>query len=278
MEHKAMLAFSTGSLYNYGLRRTFELAREAGFDGLEVLVDLRWDTRQAGYLSTLRDEFGLPVVSVHNPFLRMKDWEQDPIRRVERTVALAEALGAHVVVIHLPLRFTRLSVKSLFVRATVQLPWLWDGRYARWIVDELPAYQATTPVTIAVECMPHHRTLGLRVNPFRLNDLEGLARLSCLTLDTTHLGTWGVDVLAAYERLADRVAHVHLSNYDGREHRLPHKGRLPLAQFLACLKADGYGGIVTLEVHPEALGAGDEGRVRQNLRAAVDFCRRHRVG
>ena len=38
--------FSTGSLYRYGTARCFEFAARAGFDGVEVMVDDRWDTRQ----------------------------------------------------------------------------------------------------------------------------------------------------------------------------------------------------------------------------------------
>jgi hypothetical protein len=48
-----MLALSTGSLYTYGLDRVFGLAQKAGFDGIEVLVDGRWDTRQADYLDNV---------------------------------------------------------------------------------------------------------------------------------------------------------------------------------------------------------------------------------
>lgn len=41
-----------------------------------------------------------------------------------------------------------------------------------------------------------------------------------LTLDTTRLGTWDLDPLAIYERLKERVVHVHLSNHNGQEHQL----------------------------------------------------------
>ena len=64
-----MLALSTGTLHNYGLDRVFALAREAGFQGIEVIVDARWDTRQRGYLDSLRQRHGLPIVSLHAPFL-----------------------------------------------------------------------------------------------------------------------------------------------------------------------------------------------------------------
>ena len=81
-----MLALSTGSLYTYGLDRVFDLAKEAGFDGIEVLVDGRWDTRQDDYLKHLMDRHGLPVVSLHSPFhlIRVPGWEQDSILTSDR--------------------------------------------------------------------------------------------------------------------------------------------------------------------------------------------------
>jgi len=66
---KTMIALSTGSLYNYGVVRVFELGREAGFEGVEILVDDRYDTQQPDYLNILQETFQLPVVAVHSPFL-----------------------------------------------------------------------------------------------------------------------------------------------------------------------------------------------------------------
>ena len=52
-------ALSTGSLYTYGIERVFGLAAEVGFDGLEVLVDVRFDTRQPAYLQRLVQRHGI---------------------------------------------------------------------------------------------------------------------------------------------------------------------------------------------------------------------------
>ena len=278
-----MLALSTGSLYTYGLERVFGLAREAGFDGIEVLVDGRWDTRQADYLRHLVERHGLPVVSLHCPFhlIGVPGWEQDPLWRLTRTVELAEALGARVVVAHPPLgwlcislRVTGASNKRDFW-VGLPLSWLVGRSYARWLYDELESFQMGTEVTVAVENMPRRRIGRLSFDLYQMTRLESLERFRYLTLDTTHLATHGIDIIQTYERLAGRVAHVHLSNYNGREHRLLHDGHLPLAEFLRCLSQDGYRGIVTLELQPDVLGDGDEGRVLANLQVAVDFCRRH---
>jgi sugar phosphate isomerase/epimerase len=123
--------------------------------------------------------------------------------------------------------------------------------------------------------MPCRRIGPLGFDLYQMTRLESLERFRHLTLDTTHLATHGIDIIQTYERLAGRVAHVHLSNYNGREHRLLQDGHLPLAEFLRRLNQDGYRGVVTLEVQPDALGDEDEGQVSANLWAAVGFYRRH---
>jgi sugar phosphate isomerase/epimerase len=277
-----MLALSTGSLYTYGLDRVFGLAKEAGFDGIEVLVDGRWDTRQADYLRHLMTRYGLPVVSLHSPFhlIPVPGWEQDPGWRLKRTVELAEALGARVVVAHPPrgwlgvsLRVTGASNKRDFW-VGLPLSWFVGRPYARWLCDELETFQKGTEVTVAVENMPCRRIGPLAFSLYQMTGLESLERFRHLALDTTHLATHGLDIIRTYERLAGRVAHVHLSNYNGREHRLPQDGHLPLADFLCRLRRDGYEGIITLELQPDALEDGDENQVSTNLKMVVDFFQR----
>ena len=84
------IALSTGSLYSYGLARVLNLAAEAGFDAVEIMVDERWDTRQPDYLRRLCQESGLPIAAVHNPFLpNVPGWPADPLGRLRLSVQVA---------------------------------------------------------------------------------------------------------------------------------------------------------------------------------------------
>ena len=101
-----MILLSTGSLHTYGLNRAFELAAEAGYDGLEIIIDQRADTWQAHYLLRLSREVGLPIRAVHSPFLLgIPGWPVKEGERILRTVELAETLGAKTIVVHLPTRW-----------------------------------------------------------------------------------------------------------------------------------------------------------------------------
>jgi sugar phosphate isomerase/epimerase len=272
-------ALSTGSLYTYGLARTFELAAEAGFDAMEILVDQRWDSRQPDYLRRLSADSGLPIAAVHNPFKPfVPGWPHDVLGRLRQSAAVARAVGAGVVVAHLPLRIGGAEVQFFGLargKTLLPLPIGAEKKYRDFLLNGLAAFEAEAGVTIAVENMPARRVLGRPLDIHWLNSAGALAGMPHLTLDTTHIGTWGLDLLATYEQVKWHLAHVHLSDFDGREHRLPGTGHLPLAGLLGRLARDGYRGAVTVELGPEVLEAEDEGRVRAHLRQIVAFCRQH---
>lgn len=275
-----MIALSTGSLYSYGTARVFELAAEAGYDSIEVLVDHRWDSRQPGYLRRLSADYGLPIVVVHSPFVALvSGWPDDQLGRLRRTVTLAQEVGASTVVTHLPFRLYAIAGQWHGYRSRrffLPVPFPRREPYYHFLLDGQAAeLEEETGVIIGVENMPSKRALGLQINGYWFNSPAELLRFPHLTLDTTHLGTWGLDPLTVYGQLGERVAHVHLSNFDGREHRSPPDGRLPLAEFLHTLARDGYAGIVTIETAPDALDAEDEAKCLTALRRALAFCREH---
>jgi sugar phosphate isomerase/epimerase len=272
-----MIALSTGSLYTYGTARVAALAAAAGFDGLELMVDERWDTRDPAYLNEVMRAAAIPIVSVHAPFRPgILGWAEDEIGRLRRTVELAHAVGARTVVVHPPLQYRWVTLRyPPFVSIALLTPVPVKSRYRRWLLNDLEAYRTRASATIAVENMPRHRLGPFLVNLFDLNEIRDLRHFSAITLDTAHVGTWGLDLLETYEVLADRVAHVHLSNYDGRQHRLLPDGRLPLGPFLAALRRRRYEGVITVELEPDSAGAGDDARVRERLASTVAFCREH---
>jgi len=271
-----LIVLSTGSLHSYGLNRVFDLAAQAGFQGIEVIVDQRWDTRQAHYLKTLQAAYGLPIVSLHSPFVPgIQGWEPPgQLNHLQRTIALAQELGARHVVTHLPFRFadTWFNIPWLRERPVlIPLPIPRDGDYRRFLLNGLEAY-AAAGITVVIENLPCRKLLGFAYNGYQMNTITEWGRLPHLNFDTTHLGTWGYDILAVYEQVKARVEHVHLSNFNGKEHRPPWDGHLPLDELLRRLKRDTFAGILCVELDPAPLQAEDEEKVKANLRRCYEFC------
>jgi sugar phosphate isomerase/epimerase len=279
--NRARVIFSTGSLYLLDLAHCFELAAETGFDGVEVMCDERWSTRDPSYLNRLSERYALPIQVLHTPFSDdAPGWQRphDPLSLVTQTLKLAQAVGAESIVVHLPLKAGRITVglpqRRLF------LPWFSPfGGVKRWLAEDLGRAQPHIPVNIAIENMPARQRWGRRLDPAWWNTVEAWSRVHTrLTMDTTHLGTFGIDPLEAYLAAKDNICHVHLSNFDGREHRLPHKGRLNLAGLLTKMAEDGFAGTISLELHPDALEFDDHHALTRNLRESLAFCKEHLAG
>ncbi|MDI6874619.1 sugar phosphate isomerase/epimerase family protein [Candidatus Solincola sp.] len=248
--------FSTASLFQWELERIFNLAGEAGFSGVELMVTKRPETQSPKEVRRLAEKYGLSVDCVHAPFLMAarKVWG-DYRGKIEHSLEMARRLGAGVVVAH--------------------LPYFWQWQYARWVRRDLKSDRERGGVCLALE---NAMLLKLRrpLNFSFYNSLPTLARFPHLVFDTSHFAIAGVDIFRAWDILGERVRHVHLSNnylkgFD--DHALPFDGRLPLDRFLKLLSTTGYRGKVSLELGPGPLEARlGERRVLSNLRRSLEFC------
>ena len=248
--------FSTGSLYPFGLERVYSWAAKADYDGVEIMMDDRWDTHQEDYLNHLKERHGIPILALHPP-LRRGAWNLEPGETLIRVSRLARQVEVPVVVAHPP-------------------P---PGRpLERW--RDGPLQEARKQgVSVAVENMPRGEARGVfSIRRFRSCHLpEHLLGLGDVTLDTSHVGASKVDLMRAYAVLAGQLRHVHLSDSDltgGDQHRLPGKGRLPLRPFLAALADSGYPGAVSLELKPWPLGTPNPETILERMREALKFARR----
>ena len=248
--------FSTGSLHPFGLDRAYSLAAEAAYDGVEIMMDDRWDTHQRNYLDHLAERHGIPILALHPPLGRGA-WDLGPEETLFKVARLAWNMEVPVVVAHPP-------------------P---PGRpLERWSAGPLRRARELG-VCVAVENMPKSEVrmiLGMR-RPGSCYLPEHLSGVGDVTLDTSHVGASKVDLMRAYSTLAGQLRHVHLSDSDlsgGDQHRLPGRGLLPLRPFLTALTAGVYPGAVSIELKPWPLGAPDTDTILERMREALEFARR----
>ncbi|WP_228281973.1 sugar phosphate isomerase/epimerase family protein [Rubrobacter marinus] len=246
------VVFSTGSLHPFGLDRVYGWAAEAGFDGVEVMMDERWDTHQHAYINELSERHGIPVVALHPPIYRSA-WRLGTEETLIRSARLAGKIGGPVVVAHPP-------------------P---PGRpLARWSAGAL-AEARGFGVPVAVENMPKPDR-GFTVRRKSCHRPEHLLGLGDVTIDTSHVGASGVELMEFWEGLKDQLRHVHLSDSDlsgGDQHRLPGKGKLPLREFLAGIGGSAYPGAISLELKPWPLGTPHPEVIMERMKTALEFTR-----
>ncbi|WP_308212147.1 MULTISPECIES: sugar phosphate isomerase/epimerase family protein [Nocardia] len=249
------MGLSTASVYPENAEAAFRYAAELGYDGVELMV---WAEPASQNLATVQNyarRYSVPVLAVHAPCLLISQrvWGADPIRKLERSVHTAEALGATTVVVHPPFR--------------------WQRRYAEGFAAQVAQLEDNSPVAVAVENMFPMRAdsfFGRRIGSARRLERRGGPGPSLTafspsydptdtgfrhyTLDLSHTATAGMDALALAARMGPALTHLHLA--DGRgaahdEHLIPGEGTQPCAELCESLARNGFQGHAVIEINTQ---------------------------
>lgn len=258
------LQLTTASFPYYSLNRTFGLARQVDVDSIELALTAR--VMRAG-VEPVRAVAARHGVRIHSVLL-----SAPPTFPPERSALTADArfvrelpdceavilpqspagapLGSHLRAIH--------AYREAF------------GTAARHLTLENPA-PARRETTIGA--LDHFAQFRRVAEEWELNftyDLSAGAEKRWVITEP---------LIAMGQRLRNihfsdfRVSTELLAQRDGYGRLLPGMGMLPLRAFLRALARQEYGGLLTLDVHPKALGAWWPPRVKNRLAAAVTYCR-----
>lgn len=252
------VALSTSSAYPESTAAGFALARQLGYDGVELMVGVDPESTDVDAVQRLSEYHELPVLAIHAPTLLItrRVWGPDPWEKLERSALAAHQLGAGVVVVHPPFR--------------------WQRDYAAGFTAGIRRLAETTGLTFAVENMyPWRGPGGGEVRAYSPG--WDVAQLDCdhLTLDLSHAATARQSSVELVRDWGERLRHVHLT--DGTagaadEHLLPGEGDQDAAGVLAELAANGYRGHVVVEVSTRGLSRPDRSRA---LAGSLAFAREH---
>ena len=80
------VGLSTSSAYPESTAAAFELARDLGYDGVEVMVGTDATSQDTDALLALVDHYEVPVLSIHAPCLLITQrvWGTDPWAKLQR--------------------------------------------------------------------------------------------------------------------------------------------------------------------------------------------------
>lgn len=248
---------STSSVYPENAAYAFDLAERLGYDGVEVMVWTDPLTQEAGALQALSRLHDLPIGAVHAPTLLLAQrlWGWEPWGKIDRSIQLAEEVGAGVVVLHPPFR--------------------WQREYAEGFVEGIGERQQQTGVRLAVENMFPWRAARSEMQAYRPHWDPVEQTYEHVTLDVSHASTGSVDCVDLLHRLGDRVSHIHLGDGTGSfkdEHLVPGRGTQPVDQLLRELVERGYTGAVSVEVGTRKA---EPAQREADLAEALAFARTH---
>lgn len=232
------LILSAGSLFTLPSPLVFEMAREVGFDGMEVIINHDFaGSQNLAHLRQLQDI--LPVASLHAPFFEIDGWG-NKCDQLKRCAQLALDAGVPLINFHPP-------------------SWLFcEFKFWNWLrkIEDFQAQIGQGGVLVTIEnmpCLPQ-----FKLNPYLFAKLDSLIRFMTernlyLTFDTAHCGSMRTDFLGDFHEFYDsgRMRSIHFSDYgNGQEHLLPGHGGLPLTRFLNHLRETGYDHSLVLELSP----------------------------
>jgi sugar phosphate isomerase/epimerase len=240
-----MLVLCSDSLRGYGLSRIFEFAKEAGYDGIDLVVEYaQFDTLNPEYIKKLVEQHGIPVHSVSAP-------KQGSIKKISEIVELTKEIGAKVLIL--------------------QPPKIHELKLSSWLKKEIPKLREKEFLSIALENAPAGTYLGF-IPEHAMSNTQELKEFKHICLDTARIGETRKDLIRTYSTLKKYLVHVHLSNfYKGKKYAPPSEGILPLESFLTKLKQDQYPGALSIKVQPKYLHAGDDEKVLKGLKEAKEY-------
>jgi len=251
---------STSSVFPEPTSAAFATAAALGYDGVEVMVWTDAVSQDAGALRGLSEHYRMPIGSVHAPCLLVTQrvWSPDPWERLRRAAALADTLGAPIVVVH--------------------PPFSWQRDYARTFQAGLAALHERYPaVRFAVENMFPVRLAGREFIPYSPGWDPTRVGYEAYTLDLSHCAAARGDALAMAEAMGRALAHVHLGDGTGEgrgdEHLVPGRGNQPCAQLLESLAGHGFTGAIAVEVSTRR--AASRAEREADLAETLEFARSH---
>lgn len=238
------IVLSTSSLFPLKIEETFRIAKDTGYDGVEVMVGASKETRNAHLLQDLAAQYDMPVLGIHAPVLILTHfiWGTDPALKLAKTAELAAAVGAKNVVVHPPFAFQHVYAQS-FLQLCQMLEQGFD-------------------IKIAVENMFPWKTERREMAVYEPSWDTIVKEASHVTLDFSHSALSGLNVLQAAQQLQHKVAHIHLCDGLGvktrkgvekqklfDEHLPPGEGNQPVFETLQFLGSIGWEGMIGTEVN-----------------------------
>lgn len=253
------IGLSSVSVYPESTAHAFGYAADLGYESVEVMVGVDGISQQVSAVNSLAEHHQVPVSAVHAPCLlfTQRVWGTEPWGKLERSAAMARAVGAEVVVVHPPFR--------------------WQREYARDFVNGIAALENSSGIAFAVENMyPWRATSRRGMQMYQPGWDPSTEPYANTTIDLSHAAIARSDPIEMARRLGPRLRHVHLT--DGTdsakdEHLVPGRGRIGAAGFLEHLADVGFDGEVVLEINTRRCA--DRAEREADLRESLEFARAH---
>lgn len=221
------------------IKSIFLELQKHGLDGIEMGLHNKFTDEDVESIKNTFLKLKIPILSVHQP---IRLFSTASIEEIKSIFIAAKHLGAKIVVLHSDMAGKQLQ----------------DLSYKKTIKDLEKKYN----ITAAFENMQKHYLISpnpLYYNPKKFEQIMQKNNFS-ITLDTTHLGQVGGDIITFFKQNKNLIQNIHISDFKPhffssysifskyRMHMSLGKGDLPIQEFLQTLRKEKYKGNITMEI------------------------------
>lgn len=246
---------STDTLPWFGLDLIFSLAKEAGYDGIDLALWKNFDAWHESYVSKLSRTYDLPVVAVQTS-------AKINAKELNQAITICNATGANHINIHAPKFF--------------------DVKPYTFLNDHLKQYQKDHPnITFSI-INPDTSSMTLLPLPkYRFKNIGEIVRkFECnLAFDLANMDEESTEMLI-FEEGKEMSDHIAICYFSDRKkdstHLIPGTGDYNLEKALKFFKKHDYQGhfSIRLSLDPQTLV--DNEKVLFSIKKSVEYINDHR--
>ena len=246
----AQFVLSSDSLSGYGLDLVFDLAKKAGFNGIDLATWKNFDAWNEWYVKTLVQKYELPITTIQvsnkvNP------------KELNQALDLCEETGARQININAPTYF--------------------DLKTFNFIVDNLPNYKKRNKDISFAIINPPEESYIIPVPKYRFTNIVEIIKKyhANLGLDITNVNEDALEtqLLKKLDKFVPYISTIYFSDKTrlGKGHVLPGDGTLKLPSILKKLKKANYKGTISLKIDIEKKDLADSDKVLLILKKATKY-------
>lgn len=246
------ISFFTASMHRYPLERSFEVATQFGYNGIEIWggrphampFDMR--AEDIDRINTLSEQYSLPIVCYEPemPTLLWRDqrWIDESIEYLKKCLDLCKAIRCPCMVMA--------ALQASYGYSTDD-DWALFIKNMRILSDY--SEQIDGPVMVLETVTPWEGNILIRSDDIvRAMKMLSSPKVKAM-LDMAAPLTVGEPASEYFEKLGADLVHVHLvdCNKDHEDHLIAGDGELPFEEVLLMLDQYNYSGYCTIELFDE---------------------------
>ena len=247
----AQFLLSTDTLWWYGLDIIFDLAQQAGFDGLDLATRKNFDARNPEYVAKLSKKYSIPVHIVQ---------VSDKVNARELNQAL------------------ELCTETWAKTITINAPRYFNLNSFNFLTDNLANYRKhNKDIAFSLINPPQSNFFALPIPKYRFTNMVEIIKkygsflaLDIVNIDETALET---DLLRKLSNFIPHLSTVYFSDKTrlGEWHILPGDGTLKLSTILKKLKKEWFDKHISLKIDIAKSDLADTDKVMLILKKATKY-------